>query len=690
MKHLIPGKDYLATFPEFALIGRDGDLNRLIAILVRSHANSVILSGSRGVGCESLCRGVQASKLDPNAPFDVVSKRMFWLDINGLFSSGDMADTNSKFQKIMRRMDRTTNAVMIIEDTRDFLEGARNSGCSHFVNSIISAVQHKTAQFILIAGDDDLEYVLKAHNDFRELFTVMTLDEPVGDTLLAIVTDATKQLTKHHGIKAAPEAIETAIALTNKYHTRDAGLSAAQPERSITLIDRAFSSYKLSSHKAPPAGLSPQDWAQYQSMLRECYQNQRDGEDYIVGLEEEIVDLKEAKKDGTEEISTSDNAFDRLTAAGGMEGADISDRRKKIATAQKEVDANKKRFDSITETLNEKLKLGKDDIVREFSDISGIAASKLTQNDLEKLKNLEANLKKRIYGQDFAMESLANAVKVGRVGRRGNGEPQAAFLFLGSSGTGKSETAKALSAVLLDDERALTRFDMSEFMEKHAVAKMIGAPPGYEGYEAGGILTNLMRKNGNRVLLFDEIEKAHPDLFNIFLQILSDGRLTDNVGRTVSFEDSVIVMTSNIGQIYFLDPTMVPAEARELAIALLTKPKPEGAEFKNEFLNRFAGRQNIICFNRLELDSIQKIVAREIGKMDAAYAERGLRVTISEESLVSFCAALYDPTIGARGLPGYIKANIEPVIVDKMINSPDVRGVFEIVYTDKLEMRFSS
>jgi ATP-dependent Clp protease ATP-binding subunit ClpB len=682
VQHLIPGKDYLAQFVDFKLVGRDGDLNRLIAILVRSHANSVILSGSRGVGCESLCRGVQASKLDPDAPFDVVSKRMFWLDINGLFSSGDMADTNSKFQRIMRRMDRTTNAVMIIEDTRDFLEGARNSGCSHFVNSIISAVQRKTAQFILIAGDDDLEYVLKAHNDFRELFTVMTLDEPVGDTLLAIVTDATKQLSKHHGIKASAEAIETAIALTNKYNTRDAGLSAAQPERSVTLIDRAFSSYKLSSHKAPPVGLSAGDWTQYQSVLRECYQNQRDGEDYIVGLEEEIVDLKEAKKDGTEEVATSDNAFDRLTAAGGLEGSEISERRKKIAVAQKEVDANKKRFDEITETLNEKLLLAKDDIVREFSDISGIAASKLTQNDLEKLRSLDANLKKRIYGQDRVVDRLANAIKIARVGRRSTGEPQASFLFLGPSGVGKTEIAKALAAILLDDERALTRFDMSEYMEKHAVAKMIGAPPGYEGFEAGGMLTNLMRKNGNRILLFDEIEKAHPDIYNIFLQILTDGRLTDNVGRTVSFEDSSILMTTNIGQPHFLDQTIPFEEAERLALKDLSET------YRSELLNRFAGRQNIICFNRLELDSIQKIVTREIAKMDAAYSERGLRVTISESSLVAFCAALYDPTIGARGLPGYIKANIEPVIVDKMISAPDARGTFEIVYTDKLEMRF--
>jgi ATP-dependent Clp protease ATP-binding subunit ClpB len=672
VEHLIPGKEYLAASPDFRLVGRDGDLNRLISILVRSHASSVILSGSRGVGCESLCRGVQASKLDPDAPFDVVSKRMFWLDTNGLFSSGDMADTNAKFQKIMRRLDRTTNSVMIVEDTRDFLEGARNSGCSHFVNSIISAVQHKTTQFILVAGDDDLEYVLKAHNDFRELFTIMTLEEPVGETLLAIVTDAAKLLTKHHGIRVSIDAIATAIELTNKYQTRDAGLSSAQPERSTTLIDRAFSSYKLQSHKAPPPGISTGEWGGYQKSLLDCYQNQRDGEDAIVNLEEEIVDLQNAKGEKAEEVSTADDAFTRMTAAGGLETKEIADLRKRIATYQREVDRNKQEFSRITATLNEKLELGKDQIVREFSEISGIAASKLTQNDLEKLKSLEANLKKRIYGQDRVVSKLANAIKIARVGRRSTGEPQASFLFLGPSGVGKTEIAKALAAILLDDERALTRFDMSEYMEKHAVAKMIGAPPGYEGFEAGGMLTNLMRKNGNRILLFDEIEKAHPDIYNIFLQILTDGRLTDNVGRTVSFEDSSILMTTNIGQPHFLDPNLRFEEAEQLALADLS------ATYRSELLNRFAGRQNIICFNKLELDSIRKIVAREIAKMDAAYADRGLRVVIDDQSLETFCGNLYDPTIGARGLPGYIRANIEPVIVNSLIERPDLVGTFRI------------
>lgn len=274
-------------------------------------------------------------------------------------------------------------------------------------------------------------------------------------------------------------------------------------------------------------------------------------------------------------------------------------------------------------------------------------------------------------------EITTNGIKIARVGRRNNNKPLAAYLFLGPSGVGKTECAKALAGALLDDDAALTRFDMSEYMEKHAVAKMIGAPPGYEGFEVGGILTNLMRKNSYRILLFDEIEKAHPDIFNIMLQVLEDGRLTDNVGRTVSFADAIIIMTTNIGQPHFLDPTLSSDEAEAAAIDDL------GNTYRSEFLNRFAGRQNILCFKPLGLDSIARITRREIASLNAVYGEKGIPVEIDDADLMAFCTAQYDPRVGARGLPGFITANLEPVIVNSILENPDHRGTAVIRYNSE-------
>ncbi len=249
---------------------------------------------------------------------------------------------------------------------------------------------------------------------------------------------------------------------------------------------------------------------------------------------------------------------------------------------------------------------------------------------------------------------------------------------MGPSGVGKTEVSKALAAELLDSEAALTRFDMSEYMEKHAVAKLIGAPPGYEGFDVGGILTNAMRKNPYRVLLFDEIEKAHPDVFNVFLQILSDGRLTDNVGRTVSFEDAILIFTTNIGQPAFLNPDLSPEMAQ------LEAMKELNATYRPEFLNRFAGRENILCFVRLEMPSIERIIRREIDKINTKYYDDNISVAMNDASLNAFCVDRYDPTVGARGLPGYIKANLEPIIANKLLNSNDNhKSLANVQYTNK-------
>lgn len=261
-----------------------------------------------------------------------------------------------------------------------------------------------------------------------------------------------------------------------------------------------------------------------------------------------------------------------------------------------------------------------------------------------------------------------------RMGKRRSDKP-AAFMFIGPSGVGKTEIAKALAEALYDDEKALLQFDMSEYMEKHTVAKLIGAPPGYEGFEVGGILTNAMRQNPRRIILFDEVEKAHPDVFNIFLQILGDGHVSDNIGRKSYFGDSIILMTSNLGQHNFLDKTLTKDEQFEKT---MSEMKDHG--LRPEFLNRFNGRENIVPFNTLTPEVIQMIVGRELKKINASYAEDGIQLAMTPEALKEFVAAKYNPEVGARGLPGYINANVESKLARTVLMHPDVKGTINVAY----------
>ncbi|WP_374378507.1 AAA family ATPase [Dongia sp.] len=713
MNYLIRGDDYLARFPHFRLVGRDKELKRLSSILIRSQANSVLLVGPGGVGCSALCMGLQASKKNPDTPFDIVSKRLFWLDTDALFSQGESVKINESIDRIIKTLYRTPESVLIIEDMRDLIEATRNSGTTYLINALTLAIKSNKTQAIVEARDEDLDIILKSHSDVRELFTFIDLEEPNPADLKEIVSDGAQKLTNFHKIDIAPDAITTAIELTTKYRSRDGGINRAQPERSTALIDRALSTYRLSAHGKAPGLIDQQarlkaaksdaekasieaeiarisaEWHRKQEDIRVLYKRQREGETAILELEERLAAQQAEEEKNRAAATAADveapngnggkiSAFARLASGAGIESKMVQEIKGQIAAFQAELTKNRTAFEALTAEINSHLKLTRDIVLQEFADISGISASKLNEDEREKLRNLEVGLLARIFGQDHAVARLANAVKTARVGRRNNEKPQAAFMFMGPSGVGKTEIAKALAEALLDDEKALTRFDMSEYMEKHAVSRLIGAPPGYEGFEAGGILTNAMRKNPIRVLLFDEIEKAHPDVFNVFLQILSDGRLTDNVGRTVSFSEAIIIMTTNIGQPHFLDQSMTFEEASAAAMGDIA------STYRSEFLNRFAGRQNIVCFNRLDLPSIQKIVRREFDSIDGTYAAEGLRIRIADADLKAFCAGHYDPAIGARGLPGYIQTNVEPILVNMILEG---RGG-EIVFTYDPETRF--
>ncbi len=730
---LIRGADYLARFPGFKLVAREEEVKRLNRILMRDKANSVLLVGPGGVGCTALCLEIEACKSNPETPFDILSKRLFWLDTDGLFSSGDPSAMNENFQNVLRRLSRYPDTLLVIEDMKDFIEATRNHGCTHFINALMRALDQGKFQAIFESRDEHLEIVLKCHSNITELFTMLDLQEPSRDSLQKIVSESVQRLEEYHKIPVSGEAVETAIELTWKYRVREMSLSRAQPERTLNLLDRALTSYRQDAHARPPqlaqkekeAGLIARalkgenipalvakkpdelkkthemlsaqievirnEWQQRQDRLRKIYKNQTDGEEALKDLEDRIEDQRKKDQEARDsaEKSLEEKAkengkqgfqpFNMKTAAAGYESEKVNAIKAEMDLLQKAIEKNKQEFETLTREINEGLELSADHVLQEFSSLSGIPANKLNQDERAKLINLDESLSNRVYGQEHAVKKLADAVRVARVGLKDPNKPQAAFMFLGPSGVGKTEMAKALTAALHDDERALLRFDMSEYMEKHAVAKLIGAPPGYEGYEAGGILTNAMRRNPYVIILFDEIEKAHPDIFNVFLQVLDDGRLTDNRGLTVSFSEAIILMTTNIGQKNFLDPAMSFDDAVQETTRELDNT------YRPEFLNRFNGRQNIVCFNALDLAIIEKIATREIVKLNAQIKAQGrdLTVEITPESLRALCKDQYNPANGARGIPGYFASQIHPAVANTMLEAENAHGVMEVIYDAK-------
>lgn len=718
--HLIRGRDYLQQHPDFTLVGREQEVRQLTAILTRSHANCVLLVGPGGVGGSAICLGLEEAKNHPDASFDLISKRFFWLDGDGLFSSGDSSQISESFQKTQRTLARTPDSVLVIDDIRDFIEAARSNGTPHLINALMRSVKLKQTQVIFESRDEDLEVVLRAHSDMREYYTLLDVREPVGETLEAIVTTTARlRLEQHHKIRISDSAIHTALELTGKYRVRDMGLSRAQPERSLTLLDRSLTSYRLDAHSRDPALLALEqelnqlqeqldtatdaerpeleracsekgqqvaqltaEWDERQTQIRRLYQELRKGEEAVRRLEAELEEqrLKEeaarqhaAERDEAEASTAAVNRF--LLGSVNLDSAEVSALKEKISQYQSLIEERKSQFDELTRAINERLELDAQHVLAEFSRISGIPVNKLTQDERKKLLHLDDNLANRVFGQPEAVRRLANQVRVAKAGLQTPNKPQAAFLFLGPSGVGKTEMAKALTVELFDDEAALLRFDMSEYMEKHAVAKLIGAPPGYEGYEAGGILTNELRRNPRRIILFDEIEKAHPDVFNVFLQILDDARLTDNRGLTVSFRDTVILMTTNIGTPHFLGESDF-AVAQELALAEL-----DGV-YRPEFLNRFNGRQNIVCFEPLSLPVIELIARRELGRLnDMVQAGMpGLTVVMDDTSLAAMCRDHYKPVNGARGITGYMEGVIKPEIANTVLFNSEASGVITIGY----------
>ncbi|MEZ0261513.1 MAG: AAA family ATPase [Alphaproteobacteria bacterium] len=730
--YLFRGSDYLAKHPDFKAVGREKEMKEVSNVLMRKDGNNLLLTGLAGVGVSSVVMGLQASKSEENTPLDIVGKRFFWLDTDGLFSLGDANKVNEGFQKALATLTRSPDTVLVIDDFKDFLEGVRNTGANNVINALMRELRvNKSLQAVFEVRDSDVGEALKAHSDMREIFTLMEIKEPNKATLTSMVEAGVKKLEEHHKITISPDAIKSAVDLTSKYMIKE--LDSAQPKRTFMLLEGALTELRHSAHSRPTAlepvevrlanieaalagkGTAPElagksagelatmkieatgqigfineQWAETQKKLRELYSEQRTGEENIRLLDEQIEAEKKKQIEDSKKLEADKAAGKDVTGEktrslgfsmgkGGLETGLVRELNEKRVMWEKLVRDNKKQFDDITKDLNDGLQLKNENVLAEFSRLSGVPVSRLGQDETTKLLNLEETLKKRVFGQNEPVEAVAKSVRRGRTGLKKANKPIGSFLFLGPSGVGKTELAKALAEALFGDQNALKVYNMSEFQEKHSVSVLIGSPPGYEGYADGGTLTNNMRRQPYCVNVFDEVEKGCREVFDIFLQILDEGMLTDRRGMTSSFANSINIMTSNIGAEHFLNPDITFDEAKKRALEVLWNPDKEkgGSGYRPEFLNRFTG---IFCFNRLGQPEILMIADKNFKEINGWIAEQGLSIKMDEADKKAMCEKEYIPRGGARSIQQYIENSITSDISDTMLRNPGKEGTIKVTY----------
>lgn len=730
--YLIRGSDFLAKHPDFKLVGRETEMKEISNVLMRKDANNLLLTGVPGVGVSALVMGLQASKDLPNTPFDIVGKRFYWLDTDALFALGDSTKIGEAFQKTLATLKRDPDTVLVIEDTRGFVDGARNNGVTNIVNSLMRELRSPDLQAIFETRDTDLAEVLKAHVDLRDEFTLKEIKEPGRAELATIVRAGADQLEKYHGIKISDETLKSSIDLTNKYFIRE--LEAAQPKRTFMLLEGALTALRHKAHSAPLAvdalndriaaieatlsGKTPtpelvgKSSAELQAMrieaveeiselnaafearqekLRKLYKDQRKGEEEIRIIDRKIEEERQKQMEAGKQLESNEKAgkdSEGETATRGLQfklsksgfkGTVEQQLGEERAQWVRLVADNKAQFKAIGDQINAGLELKPETILHEFSRLSGVPVSRLGQDETSKLLNLESTLGKRVFGQKEPVKAVAEAVQRGRIGLKKANKPIGSFLFLGPSGVGKTELAKALAEALFGDETSLKQYNMSEYQEKHSVSTLIGAPPGYEGYADGGLLTNNMRRQPYVVNVFDEIEKGHKDVYDLFLQILDEGKLADRRGLVASFANSINIMTSNIGAEYFLDEKLSFDEAKEKALKVLWNPDKEngGSGYRPEFLNRFTG---IFCFNRLGEPELMMIAEKNFKEINGMLAEKGIKVTMAPEEIRNMIKQEYIPRGGARSLQKYIEGNIGSDITREILTNPDKAGTIQAHY----------
>ena len=643
------------------VIGRDEEIRRVLQILSRRTKNNPVLIGEPGTGKTAIVEGLAQRILRGDVPENLKNKQLFSLDMGALVAGAKYkGEFEERLKSVINEVTKSDgNIILFIDEIHTLVGAGKGEGAMDAANILKPVLARGELRSIGATTLDEYQKYFEKDKALERRFQTVMVDEPDTASSISILRGLKERYENHHQVRIKDEAIIAAVELSNRYIT-----DRFLPDKAIDLMDEAAAKLRMERDSLPEELDEIERRLKQLEIEREAIKREKD-EAKLAQLNKEIAELKEqetsykakwqSEKELVNKIQQNKKEIEQLKFEAdkaereGDYGKVAEIRYGKLQSLENEIksiqeDLKKKQGDNAM--IKEEVTA--EDIADVVSRWTGIPVSKMLQSERDKLLHLEDELHKRVIGQDEAIEAVADAVRRSRAGLQDPKRPIGSFIFLGTTGVGKTELAKALAEYLFDDESLMTRIDMSEYQEKHTVSRLIGAPPGYVGYDEGGQLTEAVRRKPYSVVLFDEIEKAHPDVFNILLQVLDDGRLTDNKGRTVNFKNTIIIMTSNLGSSYIQSQFEKINDQNHDQIVEETKAEVMNMLKKTirpEFLNRI---DETIMFQPLNKNEIEQIVRLQINGIKKMLEENGVTLQMNDQAVDFIATAGYDPEFGAR------------------------------------------